>query len=174
MGASDPMMTQEREMKGLLRRAKEILSLSRVQAILGIIAATLSIGGALYGYLRPAKPPMTGEVTLVVEDAKTSRAITDATIEVLTGEDALVATLTATGGQARQALKGGQYRVRASHPRFASVTRQVQVVAGQAQEIHLRLTPRPPAAGGASPGGPLGSAGRAVEEGVEKIKKIFR
>ena len=44
-------------MKGLIRRAKEILSLSRVQAILGIIAATLSIGGFLYGYLRPAKPP---------------------------------------------------------------------------------------------------------------------
>ena len=46
-------------MKGLIRRAKEILSLSRVQAILGIVAATLSIGGALYGYLRPAKPPTT-------------------------------------------------------------------------------------------------------------------
>ena len=167
------MTTDEREMKGLLRRAKEILSLSRVQAILGIIAATLSIGGALYGYLRPAKPPTTGEITFVVQDAKTSKALSDATIEVLTGKDALVATLAATGGQARQSLKEGAYRLRVSHPRFATETRQVQVLAGQTQEIRLRLMPRAAATGGGQ-GGALEGAGRAVDEGVEKVKKIFR
>jgi len=161
-------------MKGLLRRAKEILSLSRVQAILGIIAATLSIGGALYGYLRPAKPPSTGEITFAVQDAKTNKALPDATIEVLTGKDALVATLAATGGQARQSLKEGAYRVRVSHPKFSTETRQVQVLAGQTQEIRLRLVPRSAASGGGSQGGTLEGAGRAVDEGVEKVKKIFR
>lgn len=164
-------------MKGLIRRAKEILSLARVQAILGIIAATLSIGGFLYSYLRPAKPPTTGEVTFVVQDAKTNQALPDATIEVLTGKDALVATLAATGGQARQSLKEGAYRLRVSHPKFATETRQVQVLAGQTQEIRLRLVPRSAASGGGgsgTPGGTLEGAGRAVDEGVEKVKKIFR
>ena len=162
-------------MKGLIRRAKDLLSLSRVQAILGIIAATLSIGGALYGYLRPAKPPSTGEVTLVVQDAKTSRAVPDATIEVLTGKDALVATLTPSGGRATQTLKEGHYRLRVSHPKFATEARQVHVLAGQQQEIQLRLTPRAAASGGGgAPGGPLEGAGRAVDESVEKVKKIFR
>ncbi|MGH6953492.1 MAG: carboxypeptidase-like regulatory domain-containing protein [Alphaproteobacteria bacterium] len=162
-------------MKGLVRRAKEILSLARVQAILGIVAATLSIGGFLYGYLRPAKPPSMGELILVVQDAKTSKAIPDATIEVLTGKDALVATLTPTGGRATQALKEGHYRLRVSHPKFATEARQVQVLAGQNQEIQLRLTPRAAASGGGAPsGGALEGAGRAVDEGVEKVKKIFR
>jgi hypothetical protein len=163
-------------MKGLIRRAKEILSLSRVQAILGIIAATLSIGGGLYGYLRPAKPPNTGEITILVQDAKTSKTVPDPTIEVLTGKDALVATPTVSAGQAKQVLKEGHYRLRVSHPRFATETRQVQVLAGQHQEIQLRLTPRSAASGGGggSPGGTLEGAGRAVDEGVEKVKKIFR
>ena len=160
-------------MKGLIRRAKEILSLSRVQAILGIIAATLSIGGGLYGYLRPAKLPNTGEITVLVQDARTSKTVPDATIEVLTGKDALVATPTVAAGQAKQVLKEGYYRLRVSHPRFATETRQVQVLAGQQQEIQLRLTPRAAASGG-GPSGPIGGAGRAVDEGVEKVKKIFR
>ena len=175
MGAPpDPTTSREREMKGLLRRAKEILSLSRVQAILGIIAATLSIAGALYGYLRPAKPPSTGEITLVVQDAKTSKAVPDATFEVHTAMGALVATLPAAGGQARQALKEGQYRLRVSHPKFASETRQVQVIAGQTQEIHLRLTPKTSVGAGGGPAGPVEGVGRAVDESVEKVKKIFR
>jgi len=169
------MATDEREMRGLIRRAKEILSLSRVQAILGIVAATLSIGGFLYGYLRPAKPPTTGEITFVVQDAKTNQALPDATIEVLIGKDALVATLAATGGQARQSLKEGAYRLRVSHPKFATETRQVQVLAGQTQEIRLRLAPRSAtSSGGGTQGGTLEGAGRAVDEGVEKVKKIFR
>ncbi len=161
-------------MKGLIRRAKEILSLSRVQAILGIIAATLSIVGFLYGYLRPAKPPSMGELALLVQEVKTSKAVPDATIEVLTSKDALVATLTATGGQARQTLKEGNYRLRVSHPRFATETRQVQVIAGQVQEIQLRLTPRTAATAPAGTGGAVGEAGRVVDETVDKVKKIFR
>jgi hypothetical protein len=49
---------------GLFTRVREHLSLSRVQAIFGILAALLSIGGALYGYLRPARTqvPHSGEI----------------------------------------------------------------------------------------------------------------
>jgi hypothetical protein len=45
--------------------------------------------------------------------------------------------------------------------------RQVQVVAGQTAEVRFRLAPRAAAS-------PLSPAERAVNEGVEGLKKIFR
>jgi hypothetical protein len=49
--APDPSATPlvPPESPGLLLRVRGHLSLSRVQAIFGLIAALLSIGGALYG-----------------------------------------------------------------------------------------------------------------------------
>ena len=56
---------------GLLARARAHLSLTRVQAIFGILAALISIGGALYGYLRPSKPPVphSGEIVATWSDS---------------------------------------------------------------------------------------------------------
>jgi hypothetical protein len=94
---------------GLLTRAREHLSLSRVQAIFGILAALLSIGGALYGYLRPGRPlvPNSGEIVASVRDAKSGKPIPEAALELLTQKDVLVTMLSAPAGEARRRTKEG-------------------------------------------------------------------
>jgi Carboxypeptidase regulatory-like domain len=157
------------EPPGLFIRLRGHLSLSRVQATLGIIAALLSIGGALYGYLRPGRTTAanSGEVVAIVQEAKSGKPVTDATVELLTSKDALVTTLPAGTGEARRRLREGTYRLRVTHPRYATEVRQIQVLAGQTAEIRIRLAPR-------AAGSPLTPAERAVNEGVEGLKKIFR
>ena len=156
---------------GLLTRAREQLSLPRVQAILGILAALISIGGALYGYLRPSRTlaPHSGEIVVTVRDAKSGKPITDAALELLTQKDVLVTMLSAPAGEARRQTKEGTYRLRATHPRYSSEVRQIQVQPGQTAEVLFRLTPKatatPPAANPAE---------RVVNEGVDSLKKIFR
>jgi hypothetical protein len=154
---------------GLFVRLRAHLSLSRAQAIFGLIAACLSIGGTVYGYLRVTRPPDTGELVAFVRD-RADKPLPDATIEVLTPKDALVTSLTAIDpAGARYTLKEGTYRLRVSHPKLATETRTVQVIAGQTSEIRFRLGPRAAAASpGAVPGGqPLGDA-------VETLRKILR
>ena len=151
---------------GLFLRLRGHLSLSRVQATLGIVAALLSIGGALYGYLRPGRTAADqGMVVAIVQEAKSGKPVADAIVEVLTPKDALVTTVPSTGGEGRRQIKEGTYRLRVTHPRYATEVRQIQVVAGQTSEVHVRLAPRP---------SPLNPAERAVNEGVEGLKKIFR
>ena len=143
------------------------LSLSRAQAIFGIIAAVLSIGGSLYGYLRVTRPPNTGELVAIVRD-RGDKPLPEATIEVLTPKDALVTTLRASDpAGARYTLKEGTYRLRASHPKLAAETRTVQVIAGQTSEIRFRLAPRAAAS-------PTVPGTEPVGEAVETLKKIFR
>lgn len=162
----DPPIYGERS--GLLLRVRGHLSLSRLQTTLGIIAALLSIAGALYGYLRPGRAAHTGDVVAIVLEARSGKAVTDATVEVLTPKDALVTTLAASGGEARSQMKEGAYRLRVTHPRFAPEVRQIQVIAGQTTQVHVRLAPR-------AASSPLGAAERAVNEGVDALrKKVFR
>jgi Carboxypeptidase regulatory-like domain len=157
------------ERPGLLLRVRGHLSLSRVQAIFGLIAALLSIGGVLYGYLRPGRAAHTGDVVAIVQEARSGKAVTDATVEILTPKDALVTTLAASGGEARSQMKEGPYRLRVTHPRFAPEVRQIQVIAGQTTQVQVRLAPRSAA------GSPLTPAERAVNEGVDALrKKVFR
>ena len=155
---------------GLLTRVREHLSLSRVQAIFGLLAALLSIGGALYGYLRPARTlaPHSGEIVATVRDAKSGKPIPDAALELLTQKDVLVTMLSAPAGEARRQTKEGTYRLRATHPRYSSEVRQIQVQPGQTAEVLFRLTPKVAAAPPANP------AERVVNEGVDSLKKIFR
>jgi hypothetical protein len=153
---------------GLLVKVRGHLSLTRVQATLGIVAALLSIGGGLYGYLRPSRAPDTGELVTIVREAKSGAAVTDATVELLTPKNALVATLPTANGEVRRPMKEGTYRLRVTHPRYATEVRQIQVLAGQTAEIRVSLAPR------AAAGSPLTPAERAVSEGVEGLKKIFR
>jgi hypothetical protein len=160
-GAASPAPT---ERPGLFLRVRGHLSLSRVQAIFGLVAALISIGGALYGYLRPGRAPHTGELLAVVQEARSGKAVTDATVELLTPKDALVTTLGAATGEARRQMKEGPYRLRVSHPRFGTEVRQIQVIAGQTTEVHVRLAPRPAPS-------VLSPAERAVNEGVDAIKK---
>src|SRR5437867_10362222 len=126
----------------LFARILPNMSLSWVRAIVGVTAGLLSISGALYPFVRPAKPPpvLTGEVVTIVQDARSAKPVSDATIEVLTLKDALVTTLTPLNqGRARQALKEGTYKLRVSHARFTTAVREIQVTAGQTAEVRVQL-----------------------------------
>ncbi|MBI4172344.1 MAG: carboxypeptidase regulatory-like domain-containing protein [Actinobacteria bacterium] len=155
----------------LLERIRSTLTLTRFQAIVGIIAGALSIGVTVWGILFASRAPVTsGELVTIVQEARTGKPVADATIELLTVRDALVTTLVATGGQARQTLKEGAYRLRVSHPKFSAEVRQIQVLAGQTQQIRIRLAAR----AAEKPASPIEKAGKAVDEGVEAVKKLFR
>lgn len=141
--------------------------LSTVQTVVGLITGIVSIGGALLGI--PgffAAAPNKGEVVAIVQEAKTEKAVTDATIEILTSQNAVVTMLTSNYfGKARYWVNEGQYRVRVSHPRFAAEIRQVQVVPGQTAEIRVQLR-----AGASST---VRQAERVVDEGVDTIRRLF-
>jgi hypothetical protein len=142
VAASSPAASTPAEPAGLPARVWGGLSVSRVQPVLGLLAALLSISGGLYGYLRPVRPPHAGDVVAVVQDARSGRTVRDATVEILTPRDALVTTLGVVEGEARGPMKEGRYRLRVTHPRFATEVRQIQVIAGQTTAVRVRLSPR--------------------------------
>jgi hypothetical protein len=114
------------------------ISLSRVQTIVGLTAATISIAGAVVTFFKPA--PDKGKLVAIVQDAKTEKAVSDATIEVLTPTDAIVTTLKPNWfGEAHCNLDEGQYRLRVSHPRYLSETREVRLIASHDTEVHVQL-----------------------------------
>jgi Carboxypeptidase regulatory-like domain len=123
--------------------------LSRFQAVVGITAGLLSIGGMVYSATRHyVKPPVQGDIVAVVQEASSGKPVLDATVEIYTLENRLVTTLSPKQqGRAQQGVNEGPYNLRVSHPRFASQTKQVQVQPGQTSEIHVvlvRPAPLPP------------------------------
>ncbi len=83
------------ESGAFLRRLPRLnVKLSVVQTAVGLTAGTVSILGALLaipGYFKPA--PGRGEVVAVVSEEKTEKAVSSATVEILTAQDAVLATL---------------------------------------------------------------------------------
>jgi len=139
-------------------------SLSRVQAIVGTLAGIISIAGALFSVSPFAQSFTTGELVATVQEAGSHRGVSDATIEVLTTQNDVVATLTPDAvGRATQDLKEGVYVVRISHPRYAAEVRRVQVFSRQTVEIRAMLR-----AGSSSP------LERAVNGGVRAVRKALR
>jgi hypothetical protein len=136
-----------------------------VQTVVGLVAGLLSIVGAVTSiptFWRPA--PGTGNLVAIVQDARSERALTEATVEVLTVQDAVVTTLVPnSAGRVRSTLNEGAYRLRVSHPRFGAESRPVQVIGGQTTEVHLRLRPTSPA----------DHAGQAVRAGVGSVKRFL-
>lgn len=143
-------------------------SLSRFQSFVGLTAGILSIVGAVVSVTQFFKPgPGMGEIVAVVQEARSEKAVPDATIEILTPQNALITTLTPNAsGRARQTLQEGSYRLRVSHPRFGAEVRPIQVVSGQTAEVPVRLH-----AGASSP---LEHAERAVNAGVGAVRRLFR
>jgi len=140
------------------------LSLSSIQAIVGTLAGLASVTGAAFSLVQFARPANTGELVAIVQAAGSHRSVPDATIEVLTPEDAIVATLTPdSAGRATQALTEGVYVVRVSHPRYAVETRRIHVLPRQTIEIRANLR-----AGSSSP------IQRAVNDGVSAVRKALR
>src|SRR5437764_13935869 len=81
------------------------LSLSRIQAIIGTLAGLASVTGAAFSVVQFARPANSGELVAIVQAAGSHRSVTDATVEVLTTQDAVVATLTPdSAGRAAQVL----------------------------------------------------------------------
>ena len=114
------------------------ISLSRIQTIVGLAAGLLSITGGLVAFFRP--PSDSGRLVAIVQDAKTEKAVPDATIEILTLTDALVTTLTPNSyGEASCTLGEGHYRVLVNHPRYAAEVRDVRLMSGQNTEIRVQL-----------------------------------
>src|SRR5207249_8909 len=90
------------------------ISLSRLQTFVSLGAGLVSIIGALVAMPNFFKSgPAKGELVAIVQEAKTDKALSDATIEVLTSQGALVTTLTPNSlGKASCTLEEGRYRVR--------------------------------------------------------------
>jgi hypothetical protein len=139
------------------------VSLSRVQAIVGTTAGIVSITGALASVSSWAQPATTGHLVTTVQEAGSHRGVADATIEILTTQNDVVATPAPDGtGRATQDLKEGIYVVRVSHPRYAADVRRVQVLARQT--VELRATLR---AGASSP------VERAVNNGIHSVRRAL-
>ena len=148
------------------------MSLSHVQAIVGTLTGLVTVAGALYSFTQFVRPAATtntaatGEVLAVVQEAASQKSVTDATIEILTPSDALVATLTPdSSGRARQSLREGTYAVRVTHPRYSAEVRQIQVFPGQTVEVKATLH--------AGSSLPIRPAGRAVKDGVRALGRLL-
>jgi hypothetical protein len=139
-------------------------SLSRFQAVVGTLAGITSIAGAAVSAVQYARPANTGDLVTIVQAAGSRASVTDATIEVLTTQDALVATLTPdASGRVTHELTEGVYVVRVSHPRYAPEVRRVHVLPRQTVEMRASLRP-----GSSSP------IKRAVNSGVGAVRKALR
>jgi len=139
-------------------------SFSRFQAIVGTLAGIASVVGATFSLVEFVRGSNTGELVAIVRTAGSRGSVTDAKIEVLTTQNAIVATLTPDAtGRATQALKEGTYVVHVSHPRCAAEVRRIQVLARQTTEFTANLR-----AGSSSP------IERAVTDGVGAVKRALR
>jgi hypothetical protein len=143
---------------GIARR----FSLSRIQAVVATLAGITSLVGGVFSVVQFAGPGKTGALVATVQAAD-SRAVTDATVEVLTVENALVATLKPdSAGQVTRELNEGVYVVRVSHPRYAAEVRRIQVQPQQTIEVKTTLR-----SGSSSP------AERAARKGVGAVRRAL-
>jgi len=121
------------------RRLLRILSLSRVQAVVGTLAGIISIGGAAFSMVHTGLAANTGNLVAIVKAEGGRVSVPDATVEVTTA-NAVVATLTPDPtGRATRELPEGIYIVRITHPRYAADVRRIQVLARQIVEVRATL-----------------------------------
>jgi carboxypeptidase family protein len=155
------------------------ISLAAVRTIVVLLAASLSIAGYAYQYFEIATAPTDGELLTVVRNSA-GAPVSDARIAVLTLSDAPVASFRAAapaGGL--RVLKEGTYRLRVSHPKYTTETRMVQVIAGHTSEVRIKLAPRmvvtpPRLSTSAPPPAHVNPATRAVSDGVDSLKRMFK
>ena len=105
-------------LRGLLGRLPRLnVNLSMFQTVVGVTAGFVSILGALLAVPNYFKPAIgKGEVVAVVVDAKTEKAVSNATVEILTLNNAVVTTVNSGFfGKASSTLEEGQYRIRVKH-----------------------------------------------------------
>ena len=145
------------------RRFLRGVSLSRVQSMVAILAGVVSVGGAAASVVPFARPANTGELVAVVRAAGTQRSLADATVEVLTTDNAVVASLVPdAAGRVSRELREGVYVVRVSHPRYAADVRRIQVQPRQTVAITATLRQ-----GTSSP------FDRTVNKGVSAVRRAL-
>jgi hypothetical protein len=145
--------------------------LSRVQAVIGVLAGCLTIVGTLVSYTGLTKPPtpVQGEIVALVQLAANHRPLPGATVEILTAQDAIVTTLSPeTDGRITRKLKEGRYRLRVTHPNLVPETRYVEVHAGQQSQVRVALVPR------SVPRAPRPVASVTVVEQPGPVRKFFK
>jgi len=117
---------------------KQKITLTKVQAIVGLTAGLLSITFSVATLFKPASNK--AELVALVQDGKTEKVVSDAMVEVLTPQDAVITSLKPDGsGKARFKLDEGRYRVRVSHPKYRPEVRDVQLVSKESTEVRLQL-----------------------------------
>jgi Carboxypeptidase regulatory-like domain len=133
-----------------------------LQPAIAVMTGLVTMAGAAYSVVKYFGPtPDTGQIIAVVQEAKSGQPVADATIEILTPRDALIATLKPdSAGRLSYRLKEGTYAVRVSHEGCATVTKQVQVTPGHRVETTVQLR--------------SGSAGSPLKQVGSAVKKIFR
>jgi len=140
------------------------LTLSRFQATVGTMAAVCSVTGAAFSLVQFARPAKTGELVAVVQAAGSRRSVSDATIEIVTTENAIVATLTPDSrGRATKDLPEGVYTVRVSHPRYEADVHRIHVLPRETVEIRASLR-----AGSSSP------IQRVLNSGASAFRRALR
>ncbi len=155
--------------RGLAGRIARALSLSRLQSIVAILAGSVTVAGAAFSIAPVSKATGTGQFAAIVRAAGSQRPVPDATVEVLTSDNTLVATLTPdSAGRASGTLREGIYVVRITHPRYAADVRRIDMRPHQTIEIKAALR-----AGGSAPSGHSINVDRTVNRGVNAIKRMF-
>lgn len=150
---------------GACKRFAPGLSLSRFHTVVGTLAGIASIGGAAFSLVQFVRPANTGDLVTIVQAAGSRRSLADATIEVLTTQNALVATRTPDSeGRVTQELTEGVYVVRVSLPGYAAEVRRVQVLPRQTVEVRASLR------AGSSSSSPIE---RAANSGVNSVRRAL-
>ena len=163
-----PPTTISGKVRKLATRIGRGLSLSRLQSIVAILAGSVTVVGAAFSIPPSAKSAATGQLVASIRAASSQRPIADATVEVLTAENALVATLTPdAAGRATAVLREGTYVVRITHPRYTSDVRRIEVQPHQTIEIKTALR-----AGSSSPGRSV-TIDRTVNKGVSFVRRAL-
>jgi len=105
-----------------------------------------------------------GQLVATVQDATSHRRVADATVEVLTTQRDVVATLSPdASGRVAGDLNEGTYVVRVSHPRYAVDERRVLIQPRRTVEITANLR-----------AGSSTSLERTVNDGVRAMRRALR
>jgi hypothetical protein len=135
--ASEPVVSPSILPAGILFKTP---SLSKIQALVATLAGIVSIAAGAFSVVRADHAVDTGALVTIVKTASSHTGVPDATIEVLTAANAIVATLTPDAtGRAAEEVPEGVYLVRVSHPHYAVDVHRVQVFRGQTVEIRSNL-----------------------------------
>ncbi|MFN8007985.1 MAG: carboxypeptidase regulatory-like domain-containing protein [Terriglobia bacterium] len=116
-------------------------SLSRLQAMVSLAAGLVSITSALIAIPNLFKTfHGRGELTVIIQDARTGKGLPNATIEILSLQGTLLETLTPNAeGEAVSKVNEGRFRLHVSHPQFPDQNREFQISSSKSTEVRVQM-----------------------------------